>query len=956
LLRLTGCTVELDRGIVRTDSGLERGLSALETALLHYLAERPGQDVGRDELLREVWGGGADRAVDNAVRRLRAKLGEPVPPRHLLTAHGVGYRFVPLLEVQVRPEPVREAVIPLATGDLHLSRRQFVREGQTFALSRIEALLLEQLAASLGEPVPRARLIERIWGKGRHEHTLDATLSRLRHKLERDPGAPVALLTARGQGPRLVGARQEVGSSFVDRPERQRALEALAEPGLVTLLGTAGIGKTRLAREVGTTWLQSGRPISFCDLSRVTSEAGLVARLCAALDGQEGALPQGLLAARPEGALVVLDNLEQLVHCAALIGRWVEGARHVRFLATSRVPLGLPCERCVALEPLEGPSAVRLFRERAPVPVDEASVAVLVERLDRLPLAIELAAALTDRMEAEAVLERLGARLDLLVLRPEGAMSQHSTLRGAIDWSWHLLEPEQQQVLAATSVFCAPFDADAACVVVGRSAEDTLRELAARSLLREVDGRFTLFESIRDFARERLILSGALAPTLERHAEHFVALAEPLAEDLGGCWGPEALVRLREMREELLSALEATQIPAMRGRLAQILTARGFLDENPSLLHEVVGQALARGVSPEHEGRLWILAASSSWQQGEHARAEEELLRAEGAGADVVQLAMSRARLALTRTDPELALAWLDTVQQARSLRQRAEGATLRLAARALQSQVGALEEALREALPLAEEVGDAAQLGLVYRNAARLHRLRGDPDESLRSCERALEVAQRAGRPKDELMARFTRASMHYHRGAFASMEAELARCEALARRVGQPAEEALLLRCWVAFERLEMDAVLQMLPERSPEGVPDLWNRSTRALVLQWLGRPEEALALLGAVIAPDGYTHLLLAGLQAQAGRPAEARDHLVRGRARLDVHAWGVSRKLLLTEALVELEGARGTEGWEAARARGVLAQGERVRCEDGQWRERPGEAAFSRVLLERALRG
>jgi DNA-binding response OmpR family regulator/tetratricopeptide (TPR) repeat protein len=1003
VLRLTSCSVDLDRCVVQTDGGEERGLSTLEVGLIRYLAERPGTDVGRDELVREVWRGAAGaRVVDFTVRRLRAKLGETNPPRHILTAHGHGYRFVPVLGARVVSEPVEEVVVPLAVGDLHLTQRRFVRDGRSVDLSRIEALVLEQLAAQLGRPVPRKALIERVWGRGRHEHTLDATIARLRQKLEPDPARPVVLLTARGHGPRLVGAAAATeptrgnlppaGTSFVDRPERVAALDALAHHRLVTLVGTAGIGKTTLAREVGAAWLQShpAAEVWFCDLVRVGSVDGMIARVSATL-GAEGTVGPDqigrVLACRPPGTLVVLDNLEQLVDgegCAAtreVIGRWVAVASAARFLATARVPVGLPDERRVPLHPLELASGVRLFHERAPAADSDPSVVqVLVERLEGLPLAIELAAALTDRMAAATVVERLGASLDLLVQRPEGATSQHSTLRGAIDWSWHLLDAEQQEVLAAVAVFCAPFDAAAAAAVIGRDVEGVLDALVVRSLLRRLDERWALFVSIREFARERLTLGGRLRDATERHAAHFAEQAEPLADDLGGRWGLEASIRLNEMGDDLFAALEATELPDLRGRLALIVSARGFHD-NARALHARLSAALERGVSSEHQPRVWLALARLSASLHLTDRADAEIARAEGEYPDAalrVEVAIARAHNADVREEPAVADTWLDAADEAlrslpisrrrappstspHHLRRRAEIALLRVATFHKLQRIDAWEQAIAEARLLAEELGDAALVAQILRQAARFYWRTGDIEQAIEVCDRAIALGHHARRRMDEAYARLTRVIFDVEVGGFASAERGLAAYEVLANTLGVNPQYAATVRAYLAFERLEFDSVLAMLPEGVSTGILGAWVATTRAATLRWFGRPEEAIEVLleaSKALRTSGDTslELSLAGASAEAGRAVEAERWLERARRHLDPRAWGVVRWIALTGALVALEQARGTDRWPSARAaaRAVLDAGALVRCEDGVLRERPGDVALSRILLERAL--
>ncbi|MEQ1504801.1 MAG: winged helix-turn-helix domain-containing protein, partial [Myxococcota bacterium] len=282
-LVLPSCVVDLGRRRVVRD-GSTVALTTLEGKLLAYLVAREGEDVSRDELLRAVWGHAAttsSRAVDYTVFRLRAKLGEPAVPNHLLTAHGHGYRFVrggdPVHGPTDAPDPGTASAVlptrqvPLPGGVLDLARGRFDRpDSSAVALSKLEVDVLGVLVAAAGQTVPREAVIAAGWGRGSHDASLDALIRRLRVRLDDPDGT--WLVTVRGRGlrldvgpPRVRTELRDPSTPFEPRPELDRLLASTER--LVTIRGTAGIGKTRLAVEAGLRWLADDPDVEvwFCD-------------------------------------------------------------------------------------------------------------------------------------------------------------------------------------------------------------------------------------------------------------------------------------------------------------------------------------------------------------------------------------------------------------------------------------------------------------------------------------------------------------------------------------------------------------------------------------------------------------------------------------------------------------------------------------------------------------------
>ncbi|HSS00262.1 MAG TPA: AAA family ATPase, partial [Kofleriaceae bacterium] len=329
---------------------------------------------------------------------------------------------------------------------------------------------------------------------------------------------------------------------------------------LVVIVGPPGMGKTRVAVEYAAqvTEAGSGPAVRFCDLTEVRDLDELCAQVAACLGlslepGADVAASIGL-ALREGGDLLVLDNFEQLVDVgAATLASWLARAPRAQLLVTSRERLRVDGEVVHELEPLSLPSgadvsgseAIALFVDRARqlrrdfalTDADAPVVAEIVRRLDGIPLAIEVAAARMDVMGPATLVERMPRRLDLLTSGRRDATARQATLRGAIDGSWNALSPPAQSALAQASVFRGGFTLEAAEAVLDLSAHagapavvDVLGGLRAKSLVRvhgdpalPAELRFSLYESIRDYAAEKLAASGDVAATRARHTRHFLA-------------------------------------------------------------------------------------------------------------------------------------------------------------------------------------------------------------------------------------------------------------------------------------------------------------------------------------------------------------------------------------------------------------------------------------------------
>jgi predicted ATPase len=384
---------------------------------------------------------------------------------------------------------------------------------------------------------------------------------------------------------------------------RQAALASLArqfdaDARLVTLLGPGGIGKTRLALHFARSWLGDWPGGAwFCDLSGATTPDGLLLAVAQGLGlalqkGDPGDQIGAAIQARGE-CLLLLDNAEQVLEpLRELVARWLQKLPAARLLVTSRTVLGLAGEHLLDLDPLVQTDAVALFECRAaaagaaPQAADRPEVGALVELLDRLPLAIELAAARARVMPVEQMRAQVHARFRLLA-RGGPASGRHATLRAALDWSWDLLAPAQRRDLAQLSVFEGGFDLAAAeAVLVAENGDagwivDRLQALVDQSLLRRAaNGRFELLRSVQDYAAERLAVDPSAAAAVEqRHGAHYAGLDEfsPTGLAVADLDNLVAACRRATQRADAAIAIGALELAAALLHLTGPISAMGDL-------------------------------------------------------------------------------------------------------------------------------------------------------------------------------------------------------------------------------------------------------------------------------------------------------------------------------------------------------------------------------------------
>jgi len=382
--------------------------------------------------------------------------------------------------------------------------------------------------------------------------TSDAELADLGLRSLRDLSAPVQLFQVRADGlsvdfPALRTVDVVPGnlplqeSSFVGRDDAvDTIVDAVGEHRVVTLIGVGGVGKTRLALQSAAMLAPEFRDgVWLIELAPVTDGNGVDAAVASAFVLQpqpertwRQVVVDGL---RSREVLLVIDNCEHVLDETAALVEALVDCPSVRVIVTSREALAVRAEWAWRVPSLAGSAAVELFVERAdaaasgfrPNGADLMVIGEICDRLDGIALAIELAAARVRAMSPTQIRDRLDERFRLLT-GSRRSIERHQTLRHAVQWSYDLLEPDEQAVLKQASVFVGGFDLDAAAAI-GELDEyealDILDSLVRKSLLHvdrtDTEVRYRMLETIRQFAEEALAADGNSDETRDRHADYF---------------------------------------------------------------------------------------------------------------------------------------------------------------------------------------------------------------------------------------------------------------------------------------------------------------------------------------------------------------------------------------------------------------------------------------------------
>ncbi|PRX51711.1 putative ATPase [Nonomuraea fuscirosea] len=724
---------------VWTDAGQAVTVPGLKVrALLVDLLVHEGHPVSADRLVHDLWGeeppANPAGALQVRVSQLRKAFEDAeAGGKNLVVSRAPGYllrtdegaldavRFAELLARAESTESPRTRAGLLADAlalwrgpayadfadeeytrsAVHRLEEQRLSALEQHAEARLELGEHGLLVGELGDLVGRHPLRERLravhmralYRAGRQSEALAAygeLRDRLADELGLDPGPELVALhqAILGQDPALsVPAGRPVTnlpapvSKLIGREEALAEVCALVEEErLVTLTGSGGVGKTRLALEAANrladgfadgAWL-----VALDQGSRSPVEAVMAALDIREEAGGELAVLGGRLAAalRTRRTLLLLDNCEHVVdQVAELAELLLRACPDLRILTTSREPLAVSGEVLWSVPPLDVPTsadlaamarsnAVRLFVSRAAASArgfaldagNAQAVAQLCRRLDGIPLALELAATRVRALGVHGVVSRLDDRFRLLASGQRGAPARQQTLTAVIDWSWDLLSEDERVVLRRLAVHadgCTLEAAESVCAAGGESGLDVLDLLARlvdRSLVVVVDGpagmRYRLLESVSEYCLARLSEAGELDRVRLAHLNHYLDLAVRAEPGLYGAEQRDWLPRLDAEAANMRAALDTAVARGDAGGAARLVNAlawywflRGRLAEGRRALSTALaiprtqddGAALSRAAGWE-VGFALLAGERADWKPvieaiedpGERARAE----------------------------------------------------------------------------------------------------------------------------------------------------------------------------------------------------------------------------------------------------------------------------------------------------------------------------------------------
>jgi predicted ATPase/DNA-binding CsgD family transcriptional regulator len=783
--------------------------------------------------------------------------------------------------------------------------------------------------------------------------TVESHISALLRKLGvTDRAALVEVGAEIGRAAQIGTALPVPLTSFVGRERETDEIAALLRGHrLLTLTGPAGAGKTRLALQVAASG--AGRfpdGVRLADLAAVASADLVADTLAWAL----GVSPQPTRpvrdslrdAARELRCLLLVDNCEHLVaEAAELVSDLLAVGGQLRVLATSREVLGVPGEVSYEVQPLPVPSprassraatasgydAVRLFVDRAMdaspgfalTDTNASAVAALCQRLDGLPLAIELAASRVRSFPPAELVERLDQRFELLSAGARTALPRHRTLRAAIDWSYDLLGDEERALFDRLGVFPADFDYDAVEAVSATSGSGggavvrLLPALVDKSLVSSAGGdtpRYRLLESLRAYAAERLTDSDVR----QRHAAHYLAVAELAAGRLRGpqqrAWLDRLTVEQPNLRAALAHSVGTGDIEtALRWVSALELFWDGTGQRREA--HEWIRRTLACGEPPATPATVaGLTAASALLQPWDDEAALDLAQRAAQLAADLGDTERARAAAAVgaaatygVRSD--LAL---PALHQAVALFGDEHPWERARALQGLAFATVELADALRwgrESLALFRRVGDPMRVAnTLFAMAARSIDVGVADDEVQRWLAESLALSEAAGSQHDRAHALISFGRLAWLRGDRGRAVQLLEECVPIMRRLGDQrcTGRGLHLLGERAREQQQFTRADELLrgsveaAEAAGEGTVVVDALEALAAVLSAEDRPREAAVLVGAADAQRGSV--------SSSRRPPQPPDENLRrslmrrlGRSAFDqAHTEG--RSLPPTEAL------------------------------------------------------
>jgi predicted ATPase/DNA-binding SARP family transcriptional activator/DNA-binding CsgD family transcriptional regulator len=588
-------------------------------------------------------------------------------------------------------------------------------------------------------------------------------------------------------------------TTFVGRErEMVEVKRLLAMSGLLTLTGTGGCGKTRLALEVARDLIGTYPDgVLLVELAPL-SEGALVPQVVAGTLGVREQLGRSLLenllsALRNKEVLLILDNCEHLIDAAArLADALVDACPRLRVLATSREPLGVRGELSWLVPPLsvpdaqqsptaqelEGYESARLFADRASrrhpgfelTPGNATAVAQVCAEVEGIPLAIELAAATIGMLSAEQVAERLGHSLKLLTGGDQTVDHRHQTLRAALDWSYELLREPEQVLFRRLSVFAGGFTLEAAESVGaggGIDEEDVLAlltMLVEKSLVIaeenwETGARYRLLAPVRQYAQEKLSVSREVEAIGRRHAKFFLALAEEAEPELSRPRQAEWLDHLETEHDNFRAALswalerEIDLGPRMAGALCRFWHTRGYLSEGRRYLEAVARSDVAPVTvrAKALDGLGWIAEPQGDYERAHLAYEESlRLYRLSNDKRGVANALGDLGSLALDRGEYGQATSLLqESLTLHRELGGKEEVVGVLDSLGVLASAKGDREQSIsffREALALSRGTGNVRRTAISLGNLGITMLVHGDPEQATELLEDSLALFRDIG------------------------------------------------------------------------------------------------------------------------------------------------------------------------------------------------------------------
>lgn len=654
---------------------------------------------------------------------------------------------------------------------LHLTQQQLA------ALSSCAAETIRKIESDLRSPSPKiALLIAQALQLRPNVHQTFVRWARgdLTYvpALLNDSAPRVALSYGDPQVELRVGNLPFTTSSLVGRDLDLSTLQRILVQGrirLITLTGPGGVGKTRLALAAAEAQRASFPDgCYFVPLAPITDPDLVLSTIAKTIDVNE--IPgqplwltlQTFL--RDKVMLLVLDNFEHVLAACTDVVNLLQGASRLTILATSRIPLHLQGEHEYEVHPLAVPArteadhatllqydAVRLFIERAQAIKGNfhfangqtAAIADICARLDGLPLAIELAAARVKILEPKALLQRLDRRLPMLTGGANDLPDRHRTLRATIDWSYNLLEPEEQTLFARLAVFAGGCSLEAIEEVCNAAADlslpvlDLVQSLVNKSMLQQVhdqqgEPRFEMLETIYEYARERLTECHNQNDVANQHAMYYLRLAEAAERKLTST-GQQAQLQFLEAEHEnfrtalhwLLQQEQRETALYLCNALARFWWIRGYLQEGYDWLEQVLDTDEVMSEGLRARALYWVGILTIQW--GNYTAAEQKLstslaLSQQASDQYTEGLALNALGIVTNaQGHPERAQIWYEKgIDLYRSLNNQERVATLlnnlgytRLMQQAYEQATTLLEESLH----LSRELGDEEGIAFALNN-----------------------------------------------------------------------------------------------------------------------------------------------------------------------------------------------------------------------------------------------